>query len=46
MVGEFGIVFLMFTVGLEMSLRTLRSMKKLVFVNGALQVGLSGRLFF
>ena len=46
MVGEFGIVFLMFTIGLEMSLRTLRSMKKLVFVNGALQVGLSGLLFF
>ena len=46
MVGEFGIVFLMFTIGLEMSLRTLRSMKRLVFVNGALQVGLSGRLFF
>ena len=46
MVGEFGIVFLMFTIGLEMSLRTLRSMKKLVFVNGALQVGVSGVLFF
>ncbi len=46
MVGEFGIVFLMFTIGLEMSLRTLRSMKKLVFLNGALQVGLSGMLFF
>jgi K+:H+ antiporter len=46
MVGEFGIVFLMFTIGLEMSLRTLRSMKKLVFLNGALQVGLSGLLFF
>ncbi|MEN8147417.1 MAG: cation:proton antiporter [Campylobacterota bacterium] len=46
MVGEFGIVFLMFTIGLEMSLRTLRSMKRLVFVNGALQVGLSGALFF
>lgn len=46
MVGEFGIVFLMFTIGLEMSLRTLRSMKKLVFLNGALQVGLSALLFF
>ncbi len=46
MAGEFGIVFLMFTIGLEMSLRTLRSMKKLVFLNGALQVGLSGMLFF
>jgi len=46
MVGEFGIVFLMFTIGLEMSLRTLRSMKKLVFLNGALQVGLSALLFY
>lgn len=46
MAGEFGIVFLMFTIGLEMSLRTLRSMKRLVFLNGALQVGLSGTLFF
>lgn len=46
MAGEFGIVFLMFTIGLEMSLRTLRSMKKLVFFNGVLQVGLSGILFF
>ena len=45
MVGEFGIVFLMFTIGMEMSLRTLRSMKKLVFLNGALQVGLSALLF-
>ncbi len=46
MVGEFGIVFLMFTIGLEMSLGTLRSMKKLVFLNGALQVGLSALLFY
>ena len=46
MVGEFGIVFLMFTIGLEMSLGTLRSMKKLVFLNGALQVGFSALLFF
>jgi len=45
-VGEFGIVFLMFTIGLEMSLGTLRLMKKLVFFNGALQVGLSALLFY
>ncbi len=45
-VGEFGIVFLMFTIGLEMSLGTLRSMKKLVFLNGALQVGFSALLFY
>ncbi|MEA3373988.1 MAG: cation:proton antiporter [Campylobacterota bacterium] len=46
MVGEFGIVFLMFTIGLEMSLSTLRQMKKLVFINGALQVGISAVFFY
>ncbi|MEA1918811.1 MAG: cation:proton antiporter [Campylobacterota bacterium] len=46
LVGEFGIVFLMFTIGLEMSLATLKTMKKLVFVNGALQVGISGLIFY
>jgi CPA2 family monovalent cation:H+ antiporter-2 len=46
MVGEFGIVFLMFTIGLEMSLGTLKIMKKLVFLNGALQVGISAVIFF
>jgi CPA2 family monovalent cation:H+ antiporter-2 len=44
--GEFGIVFLMFTIGLEMSLSTLKTMKRLVFFNGALQVGISGIIFF
>ena len=44
--GEFGIVFLMFTIGLEMSLSKLRLLKKLVFYNGALQVGVSAVLFF
>ncbi|RLA71732.1 MAG: potassium transporter [Epsilonproteobacteria bacterium] len=46
MVGEFGIVFLMFTIGLEMSLATLKTMKKFVFLNGALQVGISGFIFY
>ncbi len=46
LVGEFGIVFLMFTIGLEMSLAKLRLMKKLVFINGALQVGISAVIFF
>jgi len=45
-IGEFGIVFLMFTIGLEMSLQTLKAMKKLVFFNGALQVGISAVLFY
>jgi len=44
--GEYGIVFLMFTIGLEMSLSTLKTMKRLVFFNGALQVSISGVIFF
>ncbi|CAA6815578.1 MAG: Glutathione-regulated potassium-efflux system protein KefB [uncultured Sulfurovum sp.] len=43
--AEFGIVFLMFTIGLEFSISQMRSMKKEVFVYGALQVILSGLLF-
>lgn len=44
-VAEFGIVFLMFTIGLEFSLHHLKSMKKEVFVFGSLQVGITS-LFF
>jgi CPA2 family monovalent cation:H+ antiporter-2 len=43
--AEFGIVFLMFTIGLEFSLHHLKSMKKEVFVYGALQVVLSAAFF-
>ena len=43
--AEFGIVFLMFTIGLEFSVKHLKSMKKEVFVYGGLQVILSGILF-
>ena len=39
MVGEFGIVFLMFTIGLEISLAKMGSMKKEIFGNGIMQVG-------
>ncbi|MDF1875272.1 cation:proton antiporter [Sulfurimonas sp. SAG-AH-194-I05] len=38
MVGEFGIVFLMFTIGLEISLSKMGSMKKEIFLNGFMQV--------
>jgi CPA2 family monovalent cation:H+ antiporter-2 len=41
MVGEFGIVFLMFTIGLEISLEKMGNMKKQIFANGFLQVGLT-----
>jgi len=36
--GEFGVVFLMFTIGLEFSLPKLRAMRRLVFGLGLLQV--------
>jgi len=38
MVGEFGIVFLMFTIGLEISLARMNTMKKEIFLNGFMQV--------
>jgi len=43
--AEFGIVFLMFTIGLEFSVNHLKKMKKEVFLYGGLQVLLSGLLF-
>ncbi|MDF1876383.1 cation:proton antiporter [Sulfurimonas sp. SAG-AH-194-L11] len=41
LIGEFGIVFLMFTIGLEISLAKMGSMKKDIFGNGLMQVGVS-----
>ncbi|MBU2893339.1 cation:proton antiporter [Colwellia sp. D2M02] len=38
LIGEFGIVFLMFTIGLEMSFARLHKMKDLIFLNGFMQV--------
>ncbi|KFN39139.1 MAG: potassium transporter, partial [Sulfuricurvum sp. MLSB] len=46
MIAEFGVVFLMFTIGLEVSLQRLATMKTDVFFNGALQVILSAAIFF
>jgi len=46
MIGEFGIVFLMFTIGLEMSLEKLGTMKQSVFGNGAMQVGLTATIVY
>ena len=45
-IGEFGIVFLMFTIGLEISLHKMNSMKKEIFMNGSLQVGLTALIVF
>lgn len=39
--AELGVIFLMFTIGLEMSVLRLWSMRRLVFGAGGLQVGLS-----
>jgi len=46
MIAEFGVVFLMFTIGLEVSLQRLSTMKTDVFFNGSLQVILSSIIFF
>ena len=43
--AEFGIVFLMFTIGLEFSLSQLQKMKKEVFVFGGLQVAITTFVF-
>lgn len=46
MIGEFGVVFLMFTIGLEVSLQRLGTMKRDVFFNGSLQVIITASIFF
>lgn len=46
LIAEFGIVFLMFTIGLEMSFDKLKKMKELLLVNGFLQVGISATIIF
>jgi len=43
--AEFGIVFLMFTIGLEFSISHMKSMKKEVFVYGTMQMLFSGIIF-
>jgi CPA2 family monovalent cation:H+ antiporter-2 len=45
-IAEFGIVFLMFTIGLEISLEKMGSMKRDVFGNGMLQVVITALLFY
>ncbi len=46
LVGEFGIVFLMFTIGLELSLNRIKKMKEILLANGLLQVLLSVAVIF
>ena len=45
-IAEFGIVFLMFTIGLELSLPRLGALKQIVFVNGAMQVTVTALVVF
>ncbi len=44
-VAEFGIVFLMFTIGLEFSIKHFKKMKKEVFFFGGTQVLVTGAIF-
>ena len=46
LLGEFGIVFLMFTIGLEISLAKMGSMKKEIFGNGLVQVLLTSTVVY
>lgn len=46
MAGELGIVFLMFTIGLEISINKMKEMKKDVFINGGLQVTLTATVVY
>jgi len=46
LIGEFGIVFLMFTIGLELSLNRIKKMKEILLTNGLLQVVLSVIVIF
>ena len=45
-IAEFGIVFLMFTIGLELSLPRLGALRQIVFANGALQVLATAAIVF
>lgn len=45
-IAEFGIVFLMFTIGVEFSPEKLRLMKREVFLVGPLQVAVTASIFF
>jgi CPA2 family monovalent cation:H+ antiporter-2 len=46
LIGEFGIVFLMFTIGLELSVSKIKKMKDILLTNGLLQVLFSVMVIF
>jgi CPA2 family monovalent cation:H+ antiporter-2 len=45
-IAEFGVVFLLFNIGLELSLERLRLLRRFVFGLGALQMGVCGAALF
>ncbi|MBW6489342.1 cation:proton antiporter [Sulfurimonas sp.] len=45
-IAEFGIVFLMFTIGLEISLAKMYNMKNEIFLNGFMQVGFTALIVY
>ncbi len=45
-IAEFGIVFLMFTIGLEISLAKMNSMRTEIFFNGSLQVSITALILY
>lgn len=45
-IGDFGVVFLMFTIGLELSLTKMNDLKKEIFLNGSLQVVLTTAVIY
>jgi len=45
-IAEFGVVFLMFTIGLEFSIEHLKKMKNEVFVAGTLQISITAIIVF
>jgi len=45
-IAEFGVVFLMFTIGLEISTDKIKKMKEILLLNGFLQVHISAALLF
>lgn len=45
-IAEFGVVFLMFTIGLEFSIEHLKKMKNEVFVAGSLQISVTAIIVF
>jgi CPA2 family monovalent cation:H+ antiporter-2 len=45
-IGEFGIVFLLFLIGLDLSWQRLKAMRRKVFLLGGLQVAVTGLVFY